>query len=544
MTLDSWIAIIKKQYDSNNEAMRVNVVAGGGSGGTSAADQSAFSIGSGTGTPAMGLYESSPSSVGDGQVGTLGMTISRELKVSIENDNVGIGGGTQYAEGDVLSSATGNVMMGRSASGLARAVEFTNDGLLKIAIQEDNVGIGGGGSSSISAKYYPTNWTLTSNASGVSSELRTNSTGRLLTVVEGSLPPGSNNIGYVNVASIQAGDNNIGNVDIVTLPFRYYPSLISNASGTQVANLSTDVLGRIWTNTVVTGSVDTELPAAVTLSDALSNPTTPLVGSTHLLWNSSNWVRAGIMSNGDGDGAGLSAQLVASTMRVFNGSTWDRARGDTTNGIDVDVTRLPINYYPSYQSNASGATTGLVTDVNKNLLVSLATRLDPNNDKVAVAHTAWSHGSNPSNASHASKVDAIANVHGIPFMIGGHPNVVTKEWEFTDAMGSQSNLALVNISSGSKIIITQLMVTAHNANTTQVDVRIGFGNTTLASMATGGANKIVFSHPGIPAGGGAVRGDGSGIVGVGSDADDLLLYNSDPIGGSIRIVASYYTIPS
>jgi hypothetical protein len=28
-------------------------------------------------------------------------------------------------------------------------------------------------------------------------------------------------------------------------------------------------------------------------------------------------------------------------MQLFNGTTWDRVRGDTTNGLDVDVTRLP-----------------------------------------------------------------------------------------------------------------------------------------------------------------------------------------------------------
>lgn len=53
-------------------------------------------------------------------------------------------------------------------------------------------------------------------------------------------------------------------------------------------------------------AVDTELPAAVALSDAFANPTSPVVGSA---------------------------------MKVFNGATWDRARGDVANGLDVDVTR-------------------------------------------------------------------------------------------------------------------------------------------------------------------------------------------------------------
>ena len=64
------------------------------------------------------------------------------------------------------------------------------------------------------------------------------------------------------------------------------------------------------TSTTITGTVtaDTELPVAAALADATANPTTPLVGSA---------------------------------LEIFNGTTWDRARGDIANGLDVDVTRLP-----------------------------------------------------------------------------------------------------------------------------------------------------------------------------------------------------------
>jgi hypothetical protein len=53
-------------------------------------------------------------------------------------------------------------------------------------------------------------------------------------------------------------------------------------------------------------AADTELPAAAALADATANPTTPLVGAA---------------------------------LETFNGATWDRLRGDTANGADVDVTR-------------------------------------------------------------------------------------------------------------------------------------------------------------------------------------------------------------
>lgn len=62
-------------------------------------------------------------------------------------------------------------------------------------------------------------------------------------------------------------------------------------------------------NVGITGTpaVDTELPAAAALADATVNPSAPAVGSF---------------------------------VHSYNGATWDRARGDTTNGLDVDVTRV------------------------------------------------------------------------------------------------------------------------------------------------------------------------------------------------------------
>ncbi len=63
-----------------------------------------------------------------------------------------------------------------------------------------------------------------------------------------------------------------------------------------------------------TNLVDTELPAAAALADAAANPTSPMVGAAKL---------------------------------IFNGATWDRARGDITNGLDVDVTRVASKGYAS-----------------------------------------------------------------------------------------------------------------------------------------------------------------------------------------------------
>jgi hypothetical protein len=45
-------------------------------------------------------------------------------------------------------------------------------------------------------------------------------------------------------------------------------------------------------------------------------------------------------TSSDGETAAVNTLVTGARLKVFNGTTWDRARGDTTNGLDVDVTRV------------------------------------------------------------------------------------------------------------------------------------------------------------------------------------------------------------
>ena len=72
--------------DNANDALRVSIVAGGGTGGTASADDADFTATTTSGTPAMGVYESSPTSVTDGDMGIVGITAGRRLKTSATID--------------------------------------------------------------------------------------------------------------------------------------------------------------------------------------------------------------------------------------------------------------------------------------------------------------------------------------------------------------------------------------------------------------------------------------------------------------------------
>jgi hypothetical protein len=86
--------------------LRVSIVAGAGSGGTAAADDADFTDGTTQGTPAMGVYESTPSTVTDGDLGVVGITENRELKVAVSSG--GIAGATE----DAVASGTAEGILG------------------------------------------------------------------------------------------------------------------------------------------------------------------------------------------------------------------------------------------------------------------------------------------------------------------------------------------------------------------------------------------------------------------------------------------------
>jgi hypothetical protein len=67
---------------SSAKPFPVEIIAGAGSGGTAAADDADFTDGTTSGTPGMGVYESTPTTVTDGDLGIFGITIDRQVKVS------------------------------------------------------------------------------------------------------------------------------------------------------------------------------------------------------------------------------------------------------------------------------------------------------------------------------------------------------------------------------------------------------------------------------------------------------------------------------
>lgn len=100
----------------------------GGSGGTSATDDAAFTVASGAGTPIMGVVTSD--SVDSGDVGVVGMLANRQLKVTLYNSSgseLSVGGGTQYDE-DAASAGAEKLTLAGAVRRDTAASSSTTDG--------------------------------------------------------------------------------------------------------------------------------------------------------------------------------------------------------------------------------------------------------------------------------------------------------------------------------------------------------------------------------------------------------------------------------
>jgi hypothetical protein len=164
---------------------------------------------------------------------------------------------------------------------------------------------------------------------------------------------------------------------------------------------------------------------------------------------------------------------------------------------------------------------------------------------IAVGYRTIAHGTNPTAVAAADRTVAYANRAGIPFVIGGHPNSITREAEIEDGDGAQTGALIVDISAGTKIVVTRLSISCGESTDAATSIAVAFDtDATFPARSHNGTAGYLIGFNGIPAGGGITIGDGSGIIGVGTDGQDLRYTSEDPTGGSCSISVTYYTIDS
>lgn len=247
----------------------------------------------------------------------------------------------------------------------------------------------------------------------------------------------------------------------------------------------------------------------------------------------------------DDTGAGGHAQVVKLAISTDGSGTLIPA--DATNGIDVDVTRMSAlvagTAYVGKVRLTDGTNDANVTATGA-LFIGGAVAHDgvDSGNPIKIGARAIAHGTNPTAVAAADRTDLLANRAGVPFFIGGHPNIVTYGMSITTAVTNAVIGPTVN--AGMKFVATGLTVTADNANTVFPSVVIGFGTASAPAFAgTPGTTKILGGHPGVPAGGGFNRGDGSGMLGVGADDEEVRITTVGNVTG-LYVVLQGYTVES
>jgi hypothetical protein len=226
------------------------------------------------------------------------------------------------------------------------------------------------------------------------------------------------------------------------------------------------------------------------------------------------------------DNAALSVTgggVEASALRVTIASDSTGVVSVDDNGASLTIDNAALNAGSNSALKVEGCTAHDGTDAG---------------NPIALGAQALAHGTNPTAVASTDRTRLYANRAGVLFTIGGHPNVQTlKHANITTAV---TDTAIITVGAGSKIVVTRLTCSLDNASTVFPTVLIGFGATTTPTT-TG----VLFSHGGYPAGGANTIGDGSGIIGIGADNEDLRITTTgNATGNGLQITVSYYTIES
>lgn len=130
---------------------------------------------------------------------------------------------------------------------------------------------------------------------------------------------------------------------------------------------------------------------------------------------------------------------------------------------------------------------------------------------------------------------------GQVFTIGGHPNVTCKEFI---AETAQSDTAIITPNANQKIVITSIEASLDADANVSVGLRVGFGEDSVPTQPADGesVSGMALSHAGLTNGSCYVRGNGTGIVAVGAASQSLRVSCSDPTGGQLRILVTYFVM--
>lgn len=376
--------------------------------------------------------------------------------------------------------------------------------------------------------------------------------GRLFTsaTIDAALPAGTNVIGHViaDSGSTTAVTGNVTVVQGTAANLKVDPSSVT--SPVSIADGSNTTFGA-KTDAKSTATDATSVSAMQVLKQISASVQAP---------PSQAVTNAGTFPVQDSEKIADNAPFTDGTTKLMPaGYIYDEAAGTALTENDIAAPRINANRAtiailedPTTRGRTATVTAGNALKVDGSAATQpVSGTVTASNTAGDVAHDgvdsgnpiknggrAIDHGTNPTAVAAADRTDWLFNRAGVPFVMGGHPNIITVK--HTTVTTAVTDSAVITVSSGTKIVVTSFMFTLDNASTVFPTVLLGFG-TANTPTTTG----VIGAHGGVPAGGGFGRGDGSGIIGIGADNEELRLTTTgNATGNGLQLVVTYYTVPA
>lgn len=384
------------------------------------------------------------------------------------------------------------------------------------------------------------------------------------------------------VTAIPAGNNNIGDVDIASLPNEGQQTMAnsisvaiaSDQSGIPITgSVSASVIGTFkeddphssgedgifilgvrndsdvsFTDTDLDYSpISTDERGAVKIANGANSINVVEVNST-VATNHLADIRTAVQII-DNAISGSEMQVDVLTMpivAVTQSGTWDEVGiNDSGNSITVDA---PVGTPVNVQIGNTTLSAGVIDETGAGAVDALAVgggtahdAVNSGNPILNGAH-AVSGSASPTSVAAGDRTRTIANQHGIPYMIGGHPNLIVREFDFGTAAQTDVNLAAAVVAADERIYVVGFEAMCDNANTVAVSVRVGFGTANVPTASATGVSGMIASHPGLAAGSGFIVGTGGGIIAVGGAGEEPRITTSAATSGNLHVVIRYFLI--
>lgn len=290
-----------------------------------------------------------------------------------------------------------------------------------------------------------------------------------------------------------------------------------NVSATNVVTVSANNTVTVSASNVVTVSANNTLTVAAHAVTAAQS------GSWAVSTNATAIAGNAIATSTGTSNSGTQRVVLASDQTTVNVSATNVVSVSATNAINVNVTGVlnPILIEGEVAHDAAASTV----------------------NPVVIGAVATAFGTATADVTLGDNTRVFATRGGSLFVLGGAPQTDTAFWEVTAA---NTNVMLIASAANQKIAVTEAGFYVGASVSVSETIRVGFGASTLpaTSTAVGGVTGMLIDASAAPANSGYIRGGGMGVIGVSLDSQGIVMTNTVPTGGRVKVWMTYFKVAS